>query len=465
MRDREQGAELNLGSNFGLTRWNEIAPRASFAYHKGKWSIDVSGNGTAWSRGKDEAQNHVKLKEQGIIYDTPSQSTKRVRNANINLSVRYAISPKDELLLYGNLSQNKSKLHNEASTNVKVLIKEAENNSNATNTQSSGIKQTDMLLHQRTHDKQFSASVNYTHKFDTEGNRNLKIMSDIARQYSYGNEQKYNYQNFDDNGKLLSEEYYGQYIPSQYTVLSMEGRYTHNTKHAGQWMVGTKYSLTMLENGLAYSDKADNDITGMDYQYYYGYSEGLAALYLKYQISKKSWDLVVGLRGEADVPGSIESKDRGNKSPFIKFKLDAQTDLFPSIYFTKRIGSQHALSFSYSRRTQRVSYRNLLPERYHQSKYEIVEGNPNIRPDYPNELSMTYTWRGKYMLGTEYTWSNNGFNALLKSTVEDGTPTYISTFTDGQRSRKLYFYLYAPINISKWWTMNFRPWGLAHTFP
>lgn len=70
-----------------------------------------------------------------------------------------------------------------------------------------------------------------------------------------------------------------------------------------------------------------------------------------------------------------------------------------------------------------------------------------------------------YMLGTEYTWSKNGFNALLKSTVEDGTPTYISTFTDGQRSRKLYFYLYAPINISKWWTMNFRPWGLAHTFP
>ena len=62
------------------------------------------------------------------------------------------------------------------------------------------------------------------------------------------------------------------------------------------------------------------------------------------------------------------------------------------------------------------------------------------------------------MLGAEYTWSNNGFNADIQSTVEDGTPTYISTYRDGMRSRKLYLYLYAPIRISSWWSMNLRPW-------
>lgn len=87
-------------------------------------------------------------------------------------------------------------------------------------------------------------------------------------------------------------------------------------------------------------------------------------------------------------------------------------------------------------------------------------GNPNIRPDYPNELAMTYTLQGKYMLGTEYTWSHNGFNAQIKSIVEDGVPTYVSTFTDGMRSRRLYFYIYAPITICKWWKMNLRPWGM-----
>lgn len=170
--------------------------------------------------------------------------------------------------------------------------------------------------------------------------------------------------------------------------------------------------------------------------------------------------MTLGLRGEADIPHYLESQSRENPvSSDVKFDAKGTYDLFPSIYYTKRFSDYHSLSLSYSRRTQRVSYRNLLPERYHDSKYEITEGNPNIRPDYPNELSLTYTLRGKYMLGAEYTWSNNGFNAQIKSIIEDGVPTYVSTFTDGMRSRSLYFYLYAPITVCKWWKMNFRPWG------
>jgi len=446
LKSAEHGTELNLSSNFGLSKWYQVAPSTSFSYHNDKLGIQVSGNGKAWSRGESNSVNHVELIDQGIIYDTPAQKTSRLQDANINLSISYDFNAKNHLLLDGNLTQDWGHNKNKASTFISPSsIEEA------------GINgQTDMLLKQNTHNKQFAISANYIHQFDREGNRNLKLMADLVRQYSYGNDQQYQYINYDAQGNELSREFCGQNAISEYKIISGEARYTYNTPHSGQWMWGSKISFTDMGNGLDYYDELGMPISSQGYSY--GYTEYLGAAYQKYQISKHSWDLTIGLREEVEFHGAIEEKKRNKDWPYSKLDFTPRIDIFPSIYFTKRFGEQHALSFSYSRRTQRISYRNLLPQRYHESKYEIVESNPTLRPDYPNELSFTYTLKRKYMLGAEYTWSNNGFNADIQSTVEDGTPTYISTYRDGMRSRKLYLYLYAPIRISSWWSMNLRPW-------
>lgn len=461
LKDTEQGAELNLGTNMGLTEWKQVAPNGSFSYHKGKWGILLSGNGTAWSRGKKKTFNHVELKDQGITYETPNRGISKNRNANLNLSISFSPNPKNVFLLDANWTKSKSKSQNEASTNISTLRRTEGygDAGEASYSQTSQTKQTDMSLNQKKHSGQFAISANYTHKFDAEGKRNLKVMVDATRQYSCGNDQQYHYVNYDTNGQEISTEFQGQNIPSDYQIYSGEVRYTHTTRHAGQWMLGGKMSYTDFSNSLICYDEQGNDIYGQGYAY--GYGEALEAIYLKYKINKPLWDLVIGLRGEIDVPGSIKSKDRKGDFPYVKFELDVNCDFFPSIYLTRRLGTQHSLSLSYTRRTQRISYRNLLPERYHESKYEIVEGNPSLRPDYPNELAFTYTLKGKYMLGAEYTWSNNGFNADIQSTTEEGTPMYISTFRDGMKSRKLYFYLNAPLTICKGWTLNLRPWGMA----
>ena len=457
LKDQEQGSELNLGTNLGLTQWKQEAPSGSFSYHKGKWGFLFSGNGTAWSRGKEKTFNHVELKDKDIVYETPNRSISKVQDANLNLSISYNPNPKNTFLFDGNWTGSKSKRTHAASTSI---IGQTSTTQQMDMMQQIGIvQQTDMLLHQKTHSGQFAISANYTHQFDVEGNRSLKVMVDAAKQYSCGNDQQYHYINYEANGQEISREFEGQSVPSDYQIYSGEVRYIHNTRHAGQWTLGGKMSYTDFSNSLACYDEKGNDIYGQGYAY--GYAEALEAIYLKYQLSKRLWDIVVGLRGEIDVPASIKSKDRKGDNPYIKFELDSKCDLFPSIYLTRRLGTQHSLSLSYTRRTQRISYRNLMPERYHQSKYEIVEGNPSLRPDYPNEIAFTYTWKGKYMLGAEYTWSNNGFNANILSAMEDGTPTYISTFRDGMKNRKLYFYLNAPLTICKGWKINLRPWGMA----
>lgn len=447
-QDEDQGAALNVGSTFGLSQRHAISPNADFSYHKDKWSIDISANGAAWSKSKDTSLNHVVLRDKSITYDTPSTNENHNRNANLNVSVGYAISPKDELLFSGNLSVDKSRKENDASTSV--------SHPEAT---TDSISRTDMILNQNIHNRIFTLSANYTHRFDPEGRRNIKAMTDFVRQYSYGNAQDYHYTNYDKDGKETSKEYLGQNIPSDYWIYSYEGRYNHATLSSGQWTMGVKLSLTYMSNGLDYHDESGKSIE--DKGYSYTYFESLFAHYVKYHINRKTWDLTLGLRGEIFIPSYIDSKTREDHFwPYLKFDMHGKYDLFPSIYYTKRFSDLHSLSLSYSRRTQRPSYRNLLPERYHQSRYEITEGNPKIRPDYPKELAMTYILKSKYMVGAEYTWSNNGFNAQLKSIMEDSIPTYVSTFTDGMRSRRLYFYLYTPITICKWWKMTFRPWGM-----
>lgn len=464
LKAQAQGAELNLGTNLGLTEWKQVAPSGSFSYHKGKWGFSITGNGTAWSRGKNKTFNHVELKDKDILYETPNRGVSNLRDANLSLSISYEINQKNTLLLDANWTKSRNKTQNEASTNItqkQVPLGDSETfvTDETTYNHASEIQQTDMHLHQRQHSGQFALSANYTHHFDAEGKRSLKVMVDAAKQYSAGNDQQYHYVNYDSNGQEISKEYQRQYIPSDYQIYSGEVRYTHNTLHAGQWMLGGKLSYTDFGNSLICYDEQGNDIYGQGYAY--GYGEALEAIYLKYQLNKPLWDLIIGLRGEIDVPGSIKSKDKKGDTPYLKFDMDAKCDLFPSIYLTRRLGTQHALTLSYSRRTQRINYRNLLPERYHESKYEIVQGNPTLRPDYPNEVAFSYTLKGKYMLGAECSWSDNGFNANIQSTMEDGVPMYISTFRDGMKSRKLYFYLNAPLTIHKGWTMSLRPWGMA----
>lgn len=459
LKDKEQGAELNMRSMFGIAQYYAISPKSQFAFHQGKWSIDVSANGIAWNKGIDDINNNVVLKDKGLTYNTPSHCVSHTQNINMEVSIGYAFDPKNELLLNGILSMAKSRFQNEASTRIERAASMEPEKEETTSLESQSIQQTDMFLKQKSHNKQFFLSGNYTHLFDKNGNRNLKLMADVARQYSYGNQQDYHYINYDKDGQEVSKEFMGQNIPSQFSIFSFESRYTHTTENSGQWIFGAKGSYTKIENGLKYHDESGKAIENKGY--YYGLWELLYAAYAKYQISRKTWDLTLGLRGEADIPHYLEFKSKENQFfPDANLNIKGTYDLFPSIYYTKRFSDIHSLSLSYSRRTQRVSYRNLLPERYHDSKYEISEGNPNIRPDYPNELAMTYTLRGKYMFGTEYTWSNNGFNAQIKSIMEEGVPTYVSTFTDGLRSRRLYFYLNAPITICKWWKMNLRPWGM-----
>ena len=463
-QNEDQGTALNIGSTFGLSQRHAITPNADFSYHKDKWSVDVSANGTAWSKSKDNSFNHVVLRDKSITYDTPSANENHHRSANLNVSVGYAISPKDELLCSGNLSIDKSRKENNASTSIgfseikeKVLFKSS--SASLPETTADSISRTNMLLNQNIHNKVFALSANYTHRFDPEGRRNIKVMTDFVRQYSYGNAQDYHYTNYDKDGKETSKEYLGQNIPSDYWIYSYEGRYNHSTLSSGQWTMGGKFSFTYMSNGLNYHNENGKQIDNIGYDY--TYFESLYALYVKYQISKKTWDLTMGLRSECFVPSYLESKSREDHFwPYFKMDIQGKIDFFPSIYYTKRFSDLHSLSLSFSRRTQRPNYRNLLPERYHESRYEITEGNPKIRPDYPNELAMTYILKSKYMLGAEYTWSNNGFNTQLKSIMEDSIPTYVSTFTDGMRSRRLYFYLYAPITICKWWKMTFRPWGM-----
>ena len=67
----------------------------------------------------------------------------------------------------------------------------------------------------------------------------------------------------------------------------------------------------------------------------------------------------------------------------------------------------------------RVGFTRLMPYRYYHSRYTLNMGNPNLRPDYSNHISVTYQLAQKYNLTLTHVWSNNGLDNYNKMCIRD----------------------------------------------
>ncbi|MFR5270488.1 MAG: outer membrane beta-barrel family protein [Hoylesella buccalis] len=176
--------------------------------------------------------------------------------------------------------------------------------------------------------------------------------------------------------------------------------------------------------------------------YSFKYAEDLQAAYLKYDLSGKKWNLTAGLRGEYNY-----AKADGYDFSYRHF------DLFPSLYYTYRLSKWHTMIFSASRRTQRVGFIRLMPYRYYHSRYTLNMGNPNLRPDYSNHISVTYQLAQKYNLTLTHVWSNNGLDNYNRTETVGGQAMTVASYVDGVKNRLTNLNLYVPINVASWWSI------------
>jgi len=113
------------------------------------------------------------------------------------------------------------------------------------------------------------------------------------------------------------------------------------------------------------------------------YKEDIHSIYSTYSGGAKTFQYMLGLRGEY-TNRSIE--DSKITTPF---KLN-RFDVFPSAHFSYELANKNQLMTSFSRRINRPDGRDLDPFPNYMSQYAIRTGNPNLKPEYTDSYELSF---------------------------------------------------------------------------
>lgn len=167
---------------------------------------------------------------------------------------------------------------------------------------------------------------------------------------------------------------------------------------AGMFLMeaGGKYAQTRTDNSMERSEQTDG-LPAVQTRTFFDYTEHIAALYATLSGQFKSVTLKAGLRGEYTHADNTLHSVRQDYA-----------DLFPTFYVgynTKDMMKRFGIS--YTRRIQRPNYMQLNPFRTYVDAHTSNMGNPDLKPSYGNNLSLTagfgpyITLTGMYMHNTD----------------------------------------------------------------
>jgi hypothetical protein len=430
MRERSAGQELTLGGTGDVVNYKATEPYMRYSFSHRKFGLDVTYSGT-FTYGHDnylKTDEYTENRKKHVNYDDKSIDYMKDDIYHLNANVYYDFSERSKLAFSAALYQ---------------WAKEEESEGNTLVSGTGIIKETQTTHGENQMMHSFTSSLNYSYSFDQQKRNELLLLADYARQYHYGIDDDYAYQNYGASHDWIAGENVRNNQNNPYTILSAEARYTADLGAKGIVTSGVKGSHSAVENNMEVSEQVNSKWTVQpDVGYTFKYDENLQAAYLKYNLNKKTWNLTAGLREEY-----VHANTNASDSRYHHF------DLFPSIYFTRLLSASQELTASYARRTNRVRYLSLLPYRYYSSRYTIMEGNPELKPDYGHTLGLTYSLLKKYYCTVTYYWSNNGTSSYNRNETVDDRMMTVTTTIDGVKQRLLDFNVYAPITIGKRWSM------------
>ena len=240
------------------------------------------------------------------------------------------------------------------------------------------------------------------------------------------------------------------YAVNKNYFFTAQGNYIQPFSKGGRIESGYKYSLRNM--GMDYDYTNFNYLTNdwenqENLKNHYDYNEQLLALYGIYSNSWKKLKYQAGLRYEQVYTTSkVEQTDTTyNKNYY---------SLYPSLHTQYDLGKGKELQFSYSRRVDRPSPREMNPYVDYSDSLNIRMGNPDLNPEYSNSLEM-----GMLKYWEKYSLTSTAFFRNTAGLIEDITKIDSSgvTYTMPQnisnsKSYGLEFVLAA--NPYKWLRVN-----------
>ncbi len=288
-------------------------------------------------------------------------------------------------------------------------------------------------------------------KLDTSG-QTLSADANYIFYHTPGLQYTYNYL-YDADGTpselpyLLNGE-----LPSNIDIYTLKADYKKPLKKNATFEAGFKTSYVNTNNNAIYSLynngtlKWEPDDTLSNH---FIYKENINAAYVNLQKKIKKFGLQLGLRAEQTVAkGDQVTKDLSFNKNYIQ--------LFPTAYFTYNKNDNNTFEISYGRRIDRPDYANLNPFQFQLDRYTYQQGNPNLQPQFSNNIEASYNYKGQLNVTLNYTRTTDIINDVLITIKQPGDSNYTTYQTSQNIASNTNIGIAVNYNkqVKKWWTIN-----------
>ena len=431
-RRRDDGIIGNISFS---TRQSDLihnyVPSASINYHSGKWTLNASGwySGSNQTTIVSEKTNYFAGDKQ-LTAGTTNRYNSQWGGANVgvifDINNRHSLGAEVNYYDGGNIAPTASTTHLVAEQSV------IDSRSN---------------YRTRSNNRGVSATLNYIIKFDSLGSK-LKILADYNYDSSHSNNGYRTLKDYMQGETLLRsvDSLYRDRSATDYNVTTVNIGYEKVFSPKITLKTGAKYTNNIMVSNATYHYRDENEqwIERSGYGYDERYTEHIAAAYITTNAKLGRWGLAAGLRGEY-----THTSGRGNVVRQDYFSLFPNANV--SVALKK--DQSYSMVLQYARTIRRPNFWALNPERTQISEYSYQCGNPYLRPQFANDISLTFVMKYKYSITLGAILRTDELQQMIKSDAENPDINYI--INENLRSSQNY-YLTAnlPFQLTKWWTLN-----------
>lgn len=252
---------------------------------------------------------------------------------------------------------------------------------------------------------------------------------------------------------LVSDGFLRGDLPASIHIYTAKTDY--NTTLKGEWKLeaGLKTSRVKTNNQANYFNSAgSNWIPDYGKTNHFLYEESIYAGYLNTNKKIGKWSLQGGLRFEqTSYKGNQLGNPEKNDSSFRR----SYASLFPSLYLTRELDSNHTVTVQTGRRIDRPAYQQLNPFLFFINEYTFQVGNPYIQPQFTWNFQVSHTYKDWLTTSLEFGDTKQYFSQIFK------TEGRVTILTEGNLAnmKNLNLSLTAQLKPTKWWSATINLTG------
>lgn len=280
---------------------------------------------------------------------------------------------------------------------------------------------------------------NFKHTFDSTG-KELTADVDYGVFRAKTLQEVFN-SDFDKNNLLLRANELETDQRGHITVKSVKADYINPIGKTAKFEAGLKSSVVTSDNDVKFFDIVGNTpVLDASRSNHFIYTENVNAAYASFSKEFPKFDFQAGLRME-------HTNTKGEQLATGETFTRNYVNFFPSLAINRKFSKKHQLSFSYAKRIDRPSYRQLNPFRIFVDPYTYVVGDPSLSPVFTHAYELTHTFKSKYMTTLSYSSTKDVITDVFVQ--DDATKISYQTPANLQRFQIWNLRVFVPVSIQK----------------